>query len=128
MCRWRDTDYDDLVIEKGLRDAAIFRVLPTQARNQLRASCKLLSFNTGEVVITQGSEDTDEAMYIIVTGTVGVYIGKNPEAVTYMSSGRFFGEMGLLTGAQRTASIKAEESCRLIQVPPPLSNQVTPPI
>lgn len=114
--RWRETDYDDLVIEKGLRDAAIFRVLPNQARSQLRGNCKLLCFNTGDTVIKQGTDDVDEAMYIIVYGTVGVYIGTNPEAVTFMSSGRFFGEMGLLTGALRTASIKAEETCKLIQV------------
>lgn len=36
--------------------------------------------------------------------------------VTYMSAGRFFGEMSLLTGKARSASIKAEETCKLIQV------------
>jgi len=36
--------------------------------------------------------------------------------VTYMSAGRFFGEMSLLTGTPRSASIRAEESCKLIQV------------
>jgi len=109
-------EHDDLIILKGLRDAAILRVLPKQALAILSESCQLLTFQQGDAIIEQGIEEDDEAMYIIVTGTVGVYVSGVPHAVTYMSAGRFFGEMSLLTGKARSATIKAEEVCRLIEV------------
>ena len=56
-----------------------------------------------------------------------------------MGPGRFFGEMSLLTGTARSATIRAEEPCRLVRVArsalrpilermPPLASQVPPHI
>lgn len=109
------SQHDDLVVLKGLRDSAIFRMVPRDAINRLAANCQLLNLVRGDNVIVAGSKE-DEIMYIIASGTVGVYVDGVDTAVTYMSSGRFFGEMSLLTGMPRTATIRAEEACKLIQV------------
>lgn len=45
-----------------------------QALAILSESCQLLTYSKDDSIIEQGIEEEEEAMYIIVTGTVGVYV------------------------------------------------------
>jgi small-conductance mechanosensitive channel/CRP-like cAMP-binding protein len=66
-------------------------------------------FKSGDIVVKQG--DIGKSMYIIVEGILDVYIdfkGNGEEVkVAHMVPGDFFGEMSLLTGEPRSASVIA---------------------
>lgn len=69
---------------------------------------KLLMYSQGEEIIRQGTEG--DTFYILKSGTVKV-VAKNEKGEVFLSkeleSGNFFGEIAVLTGEPRTASIIA---------------------
>ncbi len=72
-------------------------------------------YESGEEIVTEGAFDTD--FYIIDRGRVSVFIsnaGKKP--VAELAEGDFFGEMSLLTGEKRSASIVAKVETRLLKL------------
>ena len=67
-------------------------------------------FKNGEVIFRQG--DPGESMYDIFSGRVGIYAGygtANEKLITELKAGDFFGEMGLLDKAPRSATVVALE-------------------
>ncbi|MBK8987018.1 MAG: NAD(P)H-hydrate epimerase [Chloroflexi bacterium] len=69
----------------------------------------------GDIIIRQG--DPADQYYIIVEGTVEVFhhlpqTGDTP--ITRLDSGNYFGEIGLLEGSKRTASVRAITPVKLL--------------
>ncbi|MEM7540907.1 MAG: cyclic nucleotide-binding domain-containing protein, partial [Pseudomonadota bacterium] len=64
-----------------------------------------LSMRAGESVLEEGASDT--AFYLIIDGSVAVR--KNDIDIVELGKGDCFGEMGMLTGRPRSASICAAE-------------------
>merc|ERR1711936_1081416 len=60
----------------------------------------------GEVIIQQGDEGDN--FYIIDTGEVGIYV--NGEKVVQIGEGGSFGELALIYGTPRAATVKASTS------------------
>lgn len=69
----------------------------------------------GEVIIQQGDEGDN--FYVIDNGTVEVLIssgdGGEPEHISDITDGGSFGELALIYGTPRAATIKAKTDCRL---------------
>ncbi|MBA2565308.1 MAG: mechanosensitive ion channel family protein [Gemmatimonadetes bacterium] len=87
--------------------------------DELRRLCRgtqLHDYYTGETVCRQG--DDGDTFFIIDDGSVVVSVtkGGRQEEVARLSSPAFFGEMALLTGEQRTATVRAATSLRLLAV------------
>jgi tetratricopeptide (TPR) repeat protein len=74
------------------------------------------TFKSDELIVEEGTES--DAMYIINTGSVRVWTKhKNKQVeLAVLREGNFFGEVALLTGAKRTASITAIDECHLLQL------------
>jgi cAMP-dependent protein kinase regulator len=72
----------------------------------------------GETIMSQG--DAAESFYILVRGRVEV-LYTTPEGRTFLINfhepGEYFGEIGVLTGAPRAATVRAAEDCDLLVVP-----------
>lgn len=66
----------------------------------------------GKVLIRQGERGDD--LMVIVSGEVGVE--RNGERVTALGPGDFFGEIALIVGGPRTATVTAEAPGRLLVV------------
>jgi CRP-like cAMP-binding protein len=66
----------------------------------------------GKVLIRQGEHGDD--LMIIVSGTVGV--DRNGARVNQLGPGDLFGEIALIAGGPRTATITAEAPARLLVV------------
>ena len=49
-----------------------------------------------------------EEFYIILSGSVEISSGRNKQAITTLGQGDFFGEISLLTGTPRIASVRSE--------------------
>ncbi len=75
------------------------------------------TIQANEVVVAQGDEG--DTMYIVIDGALAVKVklpdGKEIEVAVF-SAGDFFGEMSLLTGAQRTASVVALTEATVLEI------------
>lgn len=70
----------------------------------------------GDVIFERN--DYTNSVYSIVNGAVDVLINpSDPEEVVTLGAGSFFGEMGLIAGRRRSATIVAREQCFLVETP-----------
>jgi len=101
-----------------LRATDIFRPLPDAELEQLSEDCAILRFTTGEVLVKQG--DTGDSLFLIRSGCVEVSVsageGHRSIKVAELGSGSFFGEMSLLTGDPRSATVTANQETTVIVV------------
>lgn len=90
-------------------------VLSEAQLQQLANRTAVSTYTTGEYLVKQG--EAGDSLFIITKGSVSVYVratdGRSVFANT-LSTGDFFGEMSLLTGEARSASIRANEDTDVI--------------
>ncbi len=102
---------------EALPTIPLFSDLPREAFIELFERCPLRRFDVGERIIEQGSRG--DAFYVICEGAARVFrmdAGQRQELAT-LESGTFFGEMALLSGAARTASVEsAAEDTQLLEI------------
>lgn len=96
--------------------SALFEVLNPEERGALTREMELESHAEGSVIITEG--DPGASMYIITTGEVKVYTqGKSGSVyLANLGEGEFFGEVSVLTGKPRTATITAAKPTELLRL------------
>jgi len=83
----------------------------------LRSIGEAAQFRKGEVIFIEG--DAGENMYIVLKGKFGVYINSFadfPVCIADIGPGAFFGEMSLIDGWNRSATIITEEDGMVIAV------------
>ena len=85
----------------------LFDSLSVEEVTKLAQALHTIPFGPGEILTRQGAEA--HWLYIIVSGTVSVRVSieDKEREVARLGEGRFFGEMGLLTGEARTATVVA---------------------
>lgn len=100
-----------------LREVDIFHPFSEEAKIYLSEHMHSHRFPQGEVIVRQG--DVGESLFILVEGVVGVRIqskeGEQIE-VARLGAGNFFGEMALLTGEERTATVIALTDTYLFEI------------
>jgi len=111
-------DEDDEFWTRGLNNWAEDQLLPTlEETRQLASRMKKESFAAGEVILRQ--DDEGDSLYILTRGRVRILL-KNAaglsEQVATLAPGDFFGEMSLLTGAPRSATVRAAVDSELIEL------------
>jgi hypothetical protein len=78
---------------------------------------RLLMFEPGDIIITEG--EPGDSLFVLTTGTAKAWI-RNPQGrhvmVREMEEGSFFGEIALLTGKARTATVTAGGHCELLEL------------
>ncbi len=90
-----------------LRGVELFDGLSVEEITKLAQALHSIPFAPGEVLTRQGAEA--HWLYIVISGTVSVRVRHDDveREIAQLGSGRYFGEMGLLTGEARTATIVA---------------------
>jgi hypothetical protein len=80
----------------------------------------LLTYQPGEIIIMEG--DAGQSLYMLTSGTVRAMrrnaAGKQA-TVGELAEGAFFGEMSILTGKPRTATVVAKSYCELLELDRP---------
>lgn len=87
-----------------LKNVPFFRSLGRDSIDFITEKLKFKQFKANTVICKVG--DPGDRMYIVLSGKVSVSAA-NGELLAYISSGNYFGEMSLLTGEPRSATITA---------------------
>ena len=106
------------VEREALAQLPIFEnILNASQREALASSCDARSIPAGTVLIQQGEAGT--SMFVLLEGAARVSIampdGEKRE-VAVLASGDVVGEMSLMTGAPRTASVTSLTAMRVLEV------------
>lgn len=109
---------------KALRKAAelfsrvdIFHELDSEIVRQLAASSQRRLFDAGEVLVRE--DEAGDSLFVVEKGAVRV-TKSDPEAedrhvdLAILEEGAFFGEMSLLTGEPRSATVIARDPCGVL--------------
>jgi len=105
------------VIEGHLARVPIMAALSADERTLIASRVRVLPFGAGETVVREG--EPGDSMYITYAGTCEVLREDDQggsSRVTLLQKGDFFGEMSLLTGEKRTATVRAIEDSLFIQI------------
>jgi small-conductance mechanosensitive channel/CRP-like cAMP-binding protein len=100
-----------------LRQIDFLADLPAEALDQLAAHVQRRMYATGERIIREG--DAGDELFILASGEVVVSVGEPGGSVLEVSRvgpRQFFGEMSLLTGQNRSATVTAARDCDLLVV------------
>jgi cAMP-dependent protein kinase regulator len=95
----------------------LFEVLSEDERNALVREMELESHDEGSVIISEGQPGS--SMYIIASGEVKVFTNGAGGSTLYLArlgEGDFFGEVSMLTGKPRTATITASQRTELLRL------------
>jgi cAMP-dependent protein kinase regulator len=88
-----------------------------EERESLVREMELMEFAEGDIVITEGEEGS--SLYVVVSGEVKVHT-KGPKGenlfLAKLGEGDFFGEVSVLTGRPRTATITASQASELLRL------------
>ena len=98
-------------LEKGLRGMGFFAKLELKHLAGILPYMALVQFEKGAVVCSEG--DPGDGFYLIYEGGVEVTKKGWDKPVASLKPGEFFGEMSLLFGQPRTATVKTTKASRL---------------
>ncbi len=94
----------------------LFEMLSDGEREAVVREMEIESHDEGSVIITEGDPGT--SMYLIASGEVKVYT-RGSAGTVYLANlgeGDFFGEVSVLTGKPRTATITASQRTELLRL------------
>jgi zinc transporter ZupT len=102
-----------------LAKSDLLRHLPPEAIDDLLPCTQTLNKRAGEVVLRAG--EPGDALYIVAAGKVEVLArGEGDDIAAHrvaeLTDGETFGEMALLTGGVRTATVRAVENTHLLKI------------
>ncbi len=95
--------------KQAIAAVSVLASLPEDAHSDLAAGAEERLFADGEVVVREG--EPGASMFIVTRGRVGITVGTERREVAVTETGGYFGEMSLLTGATRTATVIARGDC-----------------
>lgn len=110
-------DADALAVAERVdvvRHVPIFDVLSEGSRARVAGMSTERLFTAGEEIVRQG--DAGQELFVLVKGSVAVQV--DGQEVARLGPGGFFGEMSLLTGEPRSATVVAVDDVRAIAVAP----------
>jgi len=118
--RKRDTTFHlPEEVRAVVRGKPFFKCLTDGQVQKIVGSSQVLLFGRGERIVEQGAGGS--SMFILLTGEAAVYVRHHeqdtePARVAALQSGDYFGEMSLLTGEARSATVTASTDCEVLEI------------
>jgi CRP-like cAMP-binding protein len=100
--------------ETALRRVSIFANLPDEQRTQIAAVARRSLYGSGEAIVRQGNSGC--SMFVLLSGEAAVLIEPGDREVARIAPGGFFGEMSLLTGAPRNATVRTTADSEVLEI------------
>ncbi len=101
-----------------LAHVPLFNELPPSELTFLANAMQVRRFQHNETLLQQG--DAGDSMFLLWEGLLGVWVdvrhNGQPIRVAQIGPGDFFGEISLLTGEARTATIRTESEGRVFEI------------
>ena len=91
--------------ENILAGVDLFGRLTDEQRRELAAATSATVFGNGETIVRQGAGG--QSMFVVCAGRVEVVLEPDRRRLATIDAGGYFGEMSLLTGDPRTATVVA---------------------
>lgn len=99
-----------------LRQSDLFENQPDEVHRAVLSQGQFLEFGPGEVLFRQG--DQGDRLYIVKSGVLEVVAtpsdGSEPQPVAYLGPGEVLGELALLTGSPRSATVRSPEHAEVL--------------
>jgi small-conductance mechanosensitive channel/CRP-like cAMP-binding protein len=113
---WKQPDVNDKVAEQDrlLAEVDLFATLPPELRHQVALSAPMSVYGSGEMLVRQGEEG--QSMFVVLSGTVRVVLEPSREELARIQPGGYFGEMSLLTGEPRSATVLAVGDVAAVEI------------
>jgi small-conductance mechanosensitive channel len=113
---WKEPDISEKVAEEErlLASVDLFSSLPPELRNQIARSAPMAVYGSGETVVRQGEEG--QSMFVVLSGSVSVVLEPSREELARIQRGGYFGEMSLLTGEPRSATVLAVGDAVVVEI------------
>jgi CRP-like cAMP-binding protein len=92
----------------------LFKTLGNEARSALSTAAREHLFAGGEAIVRQGAEG--DSMFVVLSGQARVVLEPAGQEVAVIPAGGFFGEMSMLTGDKRTATVKAVGDTAVLEI------------
>jgi CRP-like cAMP-binding protein/thioredoxin reductase/Fe-S-cluster-containing hydrogenase component 2 len=95
----------------------LLRDLTKLQMRELLVDSRILRPATGEAIFRKN--DYTNSFLAIIEGQVAVEIDEEDGQVGFvmLETGQFFGEMGLISGRRRSATVQAGEDCSILEIP-----------
>jgi len=105
-------------IQEALMNTSLFRnALSDEERRILGENCRPIELQRGNVLMRQG--DAAVSMFIVLEGAISIAINTpagDQQEVAVSAAGDVVGEMSLMTGAPRTATVTALTRLRALEI------------
>ena len=101
-------------VGRAVNAVDIFAGLSEEQRTALTSAARPSLYGAGEVIVRQGQ--LGSSMFIVVSGEAVVTLEPSRHEVARLTPGSFFGEMSLLTGEARTATVTAVSDCEVLEI------------
>jgi small-conductance mechanosensitive channel/CRP-like cAMP-binding protein len=113
---WPEADAEAMQRERdgALRLVDIFASLTDEQRAALARDTVTRKYGGGEAVVREG--EPGDSMYVVTSGKVSVLVAPDRREVATIEKGGYFGEMSLLTGEPRTATVVANGEAVVLEL------------
>ena len=92
----------------------LFATQPAAVRHRLATMARHHLFAPGEAIVRQGDEG--DSMFVLLSGRARVTLEPSGQEVAIIPAGGFFGEMSMLTGDRRTATVRALDDTLVLEI------------
>jgi small-conductance mechanosensitive channel len=100
--------------EQQIAAVPIFAGLAPEVHAALAAAARTRLYGRGDIVVREG--EPGGSMFLVTDGTVVISVGPERREVAVTESGGYFGEMSLLTGDARSATVTARRDSMLLEI------------
>lgn len=108
---------DDLKLAELARFSRLFGALDEAGRKKLMSLSSKRSYAAGDVICREGDDGTE--FFVVTKGDVSVDGDDfgDKKAIATLSTGQFFGEVALLSGQKRQATVTATSAVEVVAFP-----------
>jgi CRP-like cAMP-binding protein len=100
--------------ERLLAGVDLLASLPAEARTQIAMTAPMAVYGNGEAIVRQ--TDQGQSMFVVLDGEVRVVLEPQRHEVARIRRGGYFGEMSLLTGDPRSATVLAAGDVTVVEI------------
>ena len=92
----------------------LFGPLDRESHHALATASQHHLFAAGESIVREGA--AGDSMFVVLKGRVRVVLEPSGQEVAMIPAGGFFGEMSMLTGDPRTATVRAVDDATVLEI------------